>query len=91
MAISKERIGLILSRFSLLFPAPVVGANQGDVLDVWFNLFADTEEAPFIAAARALALSLRRFPCPADFVDAMAGMVPANTAKAATENVAQGV
>lgn len=61
----------MLGRFSMLFPLPVEHINPSDLVDVWFHLFKDCDEAQFMAAARTLVLSLRRFPFPADFVDAM--------------------
>lgn len=71
MAISKERIEAILGRFSLLFPVPNAQASSADVVDVWHGLFGDADSSLFDAAARSLVLTLRRFPCPADFVALM--------------------
>lgn len=90
MSVSKERIELILGRFSMLFPLPVEHVSQGDLVGLWHGLFCDADEAGFNAAARALALTLRRFPFPADFAEKL---YPAlvNATQAATETVAQGV
>lgn len=91
MAVSKERIELILCRFSMLFTPPqaVEHCQPGAVVQLWHGLFFDCDEAAFNAAARTLVLTIKRFPCPADFVEVMAQALT-NTAQAATENVASG-
>lgn len=87
MLITKERIGLILERFSMFFALPSPEVDRTELVNVWARLFSDCEGEPFDIAARALALKLRRFPVPADFVEEMA-QTNASKAPAATESVA---
>lgn len=72
MKISQEQIGSILHLFSLQFPLPFSNpAHQDDFLYSWNRLFRDCDETAFKDAARSLMLSLKRFPCPADFAEQM--------------------
>jgi len=71
MLISKERIGLILARFSIVFPAPCPAEQHEELADIWHKVFGHIEERSFDAAALALMHTLKRFPCPADCVEAL--------------------
>ena len=71
MAISKEKMRAILAQFVLVIGRP----NDCDsfywdrLTDSWTSLMSDYSEEEVLAAARPLALKLRRFPVPADFAE----------------------
>lgn len=70
MSITEEKVGAILARFSLLFPLHEGAKSSWPVLvEIWAGLLRDFSEDEVNAAARQLALKLKRFPVPADFVE----------------------
>ena len=70
MAISKERMGGILAPFVLLFGAnDILSTHLDDAAELWASLLRNFNEDELIAAVRPLALKLKRFPVPADFVE----------------------
>ena len=70
MAISIERTKGILAQFAVLFPMHQDAREAFKILpEVWANLLSDFSEDEVLTAARALALKLKRFPFPADFVE----------------------
>lgn len=70
MSISNELMGGLLGRFALLFPLHEEAKSNFAILpEIWVNLLSDFSENEVLAAARALALKLKRFPIPADFVE----------------------
>lgn len=73
MAVSKEKMGSILTQFTLLFGMPEAAcAGQSvweDAVGLWTSLMRDFDEGEVMTAARAVALKLKRFPVPADFVE----------------------
>lgn len=70
MAISIEQMKGLLARFTLLFPVHQEARDAFPILpEIWAGLMSNFSEDEVIAAARQLALKLRRFPVPADFVE----------------------
>ena len=88
MSIPKERIQSILGQFSLLFPPPVEGADSDAVVGLWVRLFHEYDLIQFNAASWALALKLKRFPFPADFVEEMGVPLAQPTSLAADSEAA---
>lgn len=76
MLISKERIGLILERFSIVFPAPCPPDLQGELVNIYHKIFEGMIESRFDAAAATLLIRLKRFPYPSDFLDVLDRMPP---------------
>ena len=71
MAVSKKLIEGVLARTALLFEQHQdARENFADTVDCWTGLMVDLTDEQFSAAARHLALTLRRFPVPADFIEA---------------------
>ncbi len=75
MAISIERTKGILAQFAVLFPMHQEARDAFEILpQVWASLMSDFNEEDVIAAARSLALKLKRFPVPADFAEQIESM-----------------
>ena len=72
MPISKEKMSAILARFTLIFGRPTDIRDSFDweqLTDAWTSLLSDYSEEEVLAAARPLALKLKRLPLPADFAE----------------------
>lgn len=72
MAISQGQMSAILARFTLIFGRPTNIRDSFDweqLTDAWTGLLSDYSEENVVAAARPLALKLKRFPLPADFAE----------------------
>ena len=84
MLISKDRIGLILARFSIVFTPPCPADQHDELAGIWHKVFDDASEHSFNVAALALLKRLKRFPHPADFVEELERMKsgPASTLEA---------
>lgn len=71
MAVSKKLIEGVLARTALLFEHHQYAREYfADTVECWAALMVDLTDEQFSAAARHLALTLRRFPVPADFIEA---------------------
>ena len=72
--ISLKLAQFAIRRFATLFPPPTE-AGPDELADVWITALGDSNDSDVIEACRGLLSSLKRFPYPADVLEAIRARV----------------